>query len=50
MKKKIFMRAADALLLPNPPLTREEYQQLVKEFGLKDARNKRIEVEVEEDD
>lgn len=47
-KKKIFMRAVDAMLLPNSPITKEEFQKWVKESGLKAARNRRIEVEIEE--
>jgi uncharacterized protein YneF (UPF0154 family) len=46
-KKTIFMRAADALLLPNPPITKEQFQKWVKESGLKEARNKKVPVEVE---
>lgn len=47
MKKKILMRVADALLLPNPPITKEQYKSLVKQNGLTAARNKQIEVEVD---
>ena len=47
MKKKILMRVVDALLLPNPPITREQYQKSVKEMGLQAARNRRIEVEMD---
>lgn len=46
-KKKIFMRAVDALNLPNPPITKEQYARWVKEFGLDVARNKKVEVEIE---
>lgn len=46
-KKKIFMRAVDALLLPNPPITREQYQTKVKQHGLKEARSWKVEVDVE---
>ena len=45
--KKILMRAVDAMLLPNPPITKEQFQKWVKEHGLNAARNKRVEVEVE---
>jgi DNA polymerase I-like protein with 3'-5' exonuclease and polymerase domains len=47
VKKKILMRVVDALLLPNPPVTREQYKKWVKESGLSVARNKMIEVEVD---
>jgi len=47
LKKKILMRVADALLLPKPPVTREQYKKWVKESGLMAARNKMIEVEVD---
>ncbi len=46
-KKKILMRAVDAMLLPNPPITKEMFQKWVKESGLKEARNRKIEVEIE---
>ena len=46
-KKKILMRAVDAMLLPNPPITKEQFQKRVKESGLKEARNWKVEVEVE---
>jgi len=48
VKKTIYMRAVDALLLPNPPITRAQYEKWVKESGLKEARNKRVPVEIEE--
>jgi len=41
------MRLADAMRLPNCPVTREQYQKLVKEMGLDAARSKRIEMEIE---
>ena len=47
MKKKVMMRLADAMRLPNCPVTREEYKKLVKEVGLDAARAKRIEMEIE---
>ena len=47
MKKKVMMRLADAMRLPNCPMTRETYKQLVKEVGLDAARAKRIETEIE---
>lgn len=47
VKKKILMRAVDALLLPNPPITREQYQAKVKSSGLKEARAWKVEVEME---
>jgi hypothetical protein len=46
-KKKILMRAVDAMLLPNPPITKEQFQKWVKESGLAVARNKKVEVEVD---
>jgi hypothetical protein len=33
--------------LPNCPVTREQYQKLVKENGLDAARSKRIEMEID---
>ena len=47
MKKKVMMRLADAMRLPNCPMTRETYKKLVKEVGLDAARAKRIEMEIE---
>ena len=47
MKVKVMMRLADALRLPNCPVTREQYRKLVKEVGLEAARAKRIEMEME---
>ena len=47
MKVKVMMRLADALRLPNCPVTREQYKKLVKEVGLDAARAKRIEMEIE---
>jgi hypothetical protein len=46
--KTVTMRLAEAMRLPNPPMTREQYQKLVKEMGLDAARSKRVEVEVKE--
>jgi len=46
-KKKILMRAADAMLLPNCPFTNEQFKKWVKASGLMEARNKKVEVEVE---
>ena len=46
-KKTIFMRAVDAMQLPNPPITKEQFQKWVKESGLKEARTKKVPVEVE---
>lgn len=46
-KTTIYMRAADALLLPNPPITQEQYKKWVKESGLVAARNKKVAVDVE---
>ncbi len=48
MKKKVVMRLADALGLPGCPITREQYQKIVKEIGLNAARAKRIEIEMED--
>lgn len=48
MRVKVMMRLADALRLPNCPVTREQYRKLVKEVGLDAARAKRIEMEIEE--
>ena len=47
MKVKVMMRLADALRLPNCPVTRDQYKKLVKEVGLDAARAKRIEMEIE---
>ena len=47
MKTKVMMRLADAMRLPNCPVTREQYKKLVKEVGLDAARAKRIEMEIE---
>jgi len=47
LKKKVMMRLADAMRLPNCPVTREAYKKLVKEVGLDAARAKRIEMEIE---
>lgn len=47
-KKKILMRAADAMLRPDCPFTKEQYQKWVKDSGLTAARNKKVEVEVNE--
>ena len=46
-KKKILMRVVDAMQLSNPPITKEQVQKWVKEFGLQAARNRKVEVEVE---
>jgi len=46
-KKKILMRAVDAMLLPKCPFTIEQYQKWVKESGLQVARNRKVEVEIE---
>jgi uncharacterized protein YneF (UPF0154 family) len=46
-KKTIYMRAVDALLLPNPPITQDQFKKWVKESGVEAARNKRVAVEVE---
>ncbi len=46
-KKKILMRAADAMLLPNCPFTKQQYQKWVKESGIAVARSKKVEVEVD---
>lgn len=47
LKKKVMMRLADALHLPNCPVTNEQYKKLVKEVGLDAARAKRIEMEID---
>jgi hypothetical protein len=47
LKKKVMIRLADALRLPGCPVSREQYQKLVKELGLEGARAKRIEMEIE---
>jgi hypothetical protein len=47
LKTKVIMRLADAMRLPNCPVTRDEYKKLVKENGLDAARSKRIEMEIE---
>jgi len=47
MKKTINMRAVDAILLPNPPITKETFQKWVRESGLEKARNRKVSVEVE---
>jgi hypothetical protein len=47
-KVKRFMRAVDAMLLPNCPFTQEQFKHWVKTSGLKEARERRVEVEVEE--
>lgn len=47
MKVKVMMRLADALRLPNCPVTREQYRKLVKEVGIDAARAQRIEMEIE---
>ena len=47
MKTKVMIRLADAMSLPNCPVTREAYKKLVKEIGLDAARAKRIEMEIE---
>lgn len=41
------MRLADALGLPNCPVSREQYKELVKKLGIDGARAKRIEIEIE---
>ena len=46
-KKKILMRAVDAMLLPNPPISKEQFQKWVKESDLNEARNRKVEVVVE---
>ncbi len=47
MKKKVMMRLADALGLPGCPVTRQEYQKLVKANGLDATRAMRVEVEID---
>jgi hypothetical protein len=46
--KTVTMRLADAMRLPNPPMTSDQYKKLVKEMGLEAARSKRVNVEVRE--